>query len=513
MSKIAATEDHAQHLRRLDIGKLELGKPLPGPIHSIRGRILVRGGRALTEDDLELIREHVSRGVYGGEDWPETSFCEEHAAPGVPRDHAGDHAADTSAPPRRSPPDGGGSAPGDLVPLALERLHVGQTLMHPIYSRGGVLLLAAGLEVTHRFLSRLRQQGVCEVHVSSLARTDAGFEEDPVDRARLIGELDNVVEHLRRADLTVGAQTVPRRDLPVQDLREEMARGREEYEQALDRVSEIGQDVHRGKVKSVAAASDVVNRFMNKLQLDSSLLPVIAKLQDVPGEYLFQHGLNVALLSMSAAARLGARPEILMEIGLAGLLQDVGMLQVSEEVRLAPRELTHEEWLEVSRHPLYSLDSLQKIEGLSDLTLLICYQIHERVDGSGYPRRRPGKLIHPYTRLVAAANAYVAISSHRPHRQAHSPYDAMVMLLREGRRDLWDREVLRGFLDGMSLFPIGTYVRLSTGMTARVLRANPGQHTRPVVVLLNQDGTESDSEVDLQRTEGVRVVQTLPGAP
>ena len=123
MSDIAASDDRREKLRELDPGRFELGKPLPGAIRSIRGRTLIRRGRVLQQGDLELIQEHLGRGVFGGDGWPETAFREERtplvssdsSTPGAGVDPSGSagtgglHEADTVP-------------HGDLVPLSLERV-------------------------------------------------------------------------------------------------------------------------------------------------------------------------------------------------------------------------------------------------------------------------------------------------------------------------------------------------------------------------------------------------------
>ena len=156
-----------------------------------------------------------------------------------------------------------------------------------------------------------------------------------------------------------------------------------------------------------------------------------------------------------------------------------------------------------------TLDCLEKVRGLSDLSLIVAYQIHERGDGSGYPRQRHRTTIHPLARLAAIADTYAAITAHRPHRTARGPYEAMEILLRETSRDRFDRQVMRSFLDCISLFPIGSQVRLSDGQFAKVLRANPGLHTKPAVVPLQGDGTESGTELDLSCQHDVVVIQAL----
>jgi HD-GYP domain-containing protein (c-di-GMP phosphodiesterase class II) len=494
-------------LHRLDPDRIEVGSPLPDAICDNRGKLLAPAGHALTGSDIKRMRGHIRRGIYGGEAWPGDIRLVTDPEPTAPDARPADLSRTAPAQRDPAPVNVDAEANSELVPIALDALYVGKTLTHPVFNRHGVLLLAAGMEVTHSFLGRMRQQGVCEVHMP--ANTVADRYQPTAGRIRIERELDNLVENLRRTELAIAGQRLPRRDVSLARLREEAAEGAERFVRSVDDVAEISSDVMRGRASSVTGASDVLTPFMEMITVDSSLLPIVSCLKQSPGEYLYQHGLNVALLAMSAAARLGVRKEILLEIGLGALLQDVGMLRIDESVRLAARKLTPEERMEVNEHPHYSLDLLQRIEGLGSVSLIVCYQAHERNDGTGYPHHRPRNQIHPYARLVATADVYTAIASQRPHRPGLPPYQAMETVLRETSRSVFDGEVMRNFLDCVSLFPIGSEVKLSTGEQARVIRANPGHYTLPVVVLVDEQGNEGDTEIDLAASQYASVVQAL----
>ena len=98
----------------------------------------------------------------------------------------------------------------------------------------------------------------------------------------------------------------------------------------------------------------------------------------------------------------------------------------------------------------------------------------------------------------------------RPHRPSLRPYDAAKIILVESAQNKFDSTVVRAFLDTVSLFPIGSLVRLNDGTTAQVLRANPGMHTRPVVELLYSAGTLSGQVVDLTTEPELSVVGAGP---
>jgi len=472
---------------------------------------LLSQGHKLTLADLENLLDHVAEGIFGGRSWPETHFEEDDQPP-----------SESNIPPKEgpvlaaqaqdSPPALESLAPSadkQLAPIPLDTLGSGERLTQSIYSSNGILLLAKGAEVTSQFLDRLQRQGVYEVHTASQNQQTRRWYEAPSTQPKTAARLDRIVETSGPGDLEGVGPVRETPQLPLNTLREETCRGQEMFEQSVDRVAQITHDIFRGKQSAVPAALDVVDQFLAFVQTDRSLLPAIINLKKSPYEYLFQHGMSVALLSIAAASHLTLPREHLLEIGVGALLSDVGMMCVPEELRFAPRALTEKDRLQIAQHPLHTLSYLEKVKGLSRTTLFIAYQVHERGDSSGYPNNRHRMLTHPFARLVGIADTFTAICSHRPHRNAKSPYEAMKALLQHAGEDKFDRDMVRLFLDSMSLFPIASYVRLSDGTFARVLRANRRLHTKPVVLLLNADGSESDCELDLGRVDEPVVVEAL----
>ncbi len=181
------------------------------------------------------------------------------------------------------------------------------------------------------------------------------------------------------------------------------------------------------------------------------------------------------------------------------------MLRVPHEIRFADRKLAKHEWLEIEQHPIHTANALEALQCVNQHSLLAAYQTHERCDGSGYPRRRKSMAIHPLGHIVSVADTYAAMTCQRPHRRySHHPYHAMETILLE--RKTLDRNIARAFLDCMSLFPVGSDVRLSDGGRARVIRSNGSLHTRPVVVPLDTDGCAGDVEIDLALDDTLKII-------
>lgn len=393
----------------------------------------------------------------------------------------------------------------------------GLTLPEDIYDEAGMLLLAAGSHVTRRFLQLLRDRGVTRVHLRSstpgssevlappavevetpaedLLHTDASRQLDE----RLAGELQ------RRIDFyPVKGWRRPR--LSIDDLKAEASRGVERHAATSVVVADLTEALQTGRRVSAPQIRESISNFVDKAAVDFDLLPLIVAMQESKTEYLYDHCVNVSLVAMAMASQLGLPRDSVTEIGLGGILQDIGMLRVPDSIRLGEGALGEREWQEVHRHPLHSLDMLADLRGIPQTVRLMVYQAHERSDGGGYPRGRVAGQLHEFSKIIALADVYSAMTSRRPYRPAMQPYEAIKMILQDGAVDRFDRNLIRALLDTISLFPTGSRVGLSNGSGARVLRANPGLHTRPVVEELCEDGTPTGHILDLSRDDTPRVV-------
>ena len=403
--------------------------------------------------------------------------------------------------------------------LRASTLRVGMKLTKGLYDgTTGVLLLASGTTITQEFLALLRERDIRYLSTSPHTSTTAPSEPEPEPPTVVpttfvrAAELDAQVGSLQQDDLQLPirpltAQQRPRLALNI--LEERAARGLKSNVQAEKAVEQFCRAIRFDEKPRSEGLHKVVNEFVDMVSLDLDLMPTIINLQSAGDEYLFQHSINVAAISMNIAMQLGLRREKIMEIGLAGLLSDVGMLRIPESIRLAPRPLSREEMEEVRRHPLYTLDYLERIAGLPREVKFVGLQVHERLDKTGYPRRRDGMCIHAYAKIVAIADAYSAMTKPRPYRAALSPHDAVKCILFDCSAGKYDPAFVRALIDGLSVFPIGSHVELDDGHLARVIRANTGKNTRPVVRVIDPHGRDSGDVVDLAATDEVRIVRVI----
>lgn len=281
--------------------------------------------------------------------------------------------------------------------------------------------------------------------------------------------------------------------------------------QAVEQLETLITSLENGSSPDVGLVEDVTRQSISHATKDLDLF-VRLGINPPEGSYPIQHSLHVAMLASSIGINLGWDETTVKDIGIGCILHDLGMTQVPDEVYRNDQSIDDERFADISKHPLYTFDILEA--GLSSISMtsrMVAYQIHERCNGSGYPRRRKSSSIHPAARVAAIADVYVALVSPRPHRAAMIPYHAVLHLLYGVRSGHFDSLSVRYLLETISLFPIGSFVELSDGRVGRVLRVNRSHWDRPIIEAWKRDRLDGPSTVvDLLCGANATVVRALP---
>jgi putative two-component system response regulator len=161
--------------------------------------------------------------------------------------------------------------------------------------------------------------------------------------------------------------------------------------------------------------------------LTVSVAETLINAMEAKNIYLRGHSKRVAELAASIADTMGLDPDMVEAIRLAGQLHDVGKIGIREEVLNKPARLTPEEFTHVQEHVEIGMEILAPLRHLG-LVLDYIHDHHEHWDGSGYPRGLSGEAISMGGRILAAADAYDALTSRRPYREPMSPPETLEFL-------------------------------------------------------------------------------------
>lgn len=415
-----------------------------------------------------------------------------------------------------------------MARVPISTLTLGTVLTAPIFDphSAGTKLLGKNVEVDAHFLEQLSKRGIESVVVDKcdLARLQAGVPQGVARRAsdhqylRTARTNHQTIEIDERiacegfdGDLSLPSTSVKDRLGPTPDSPYEPAEKTEmlaRREAQVEYLDGLFVDLLKGNAAADQTLSNVCRDSVKSITDDRDLFLCLG-INPFDVNYPARHSLHVCSLAISIGVMLGLDDASLNDLGTGCLIHDVGMKKMSLQVFGEKRKLTDRELVMLAEHPILTLEALA-CPGvrISRVARIVAYQIHERGDGSGYPRGRSFDEIHPLARIASVADAYVGLVSNRTHRKAMMPYHAIEKILRDVSVGLFDTKAVRGLLHAISLFPIGSFVQTDDHQIARVVRANGESYDKPVVEFWNPKSQCFQSDlVDLSRESSIRIVR------
>jgi HD-GYP domain-containing protein (c-di-GMP phosphodiesterase class II) len=253
--------------------------------------------------------------------------------------------------------------------------------------------------------------------------------------------------------------------------------------------------------KAKRAVQSIVDLILNE---EFSLIGLTAiKNHD---EYTFQHCVNVSILSISLGQRLGLNKKMLGELGVAAILHDLGKATIPGWVLNKPGKLTAEEWKLMTDHPVQGVKMISKLRGLNELALramIVAFEHHLNIDGSGYPKMGDRLEMSLFSRIVAIADCFDAMTAHRSYRKTpFTPYEALHHML-VANKEKFDPLLIKAFVNTVGMYPAGTVVLLDTNEIGIVVEHNSHDIFRPKVkIVADRDRQKvSGAVVDLSHRE------------
>jgi len=193
----------------------------------------------------------------------------------------------------------------------------------------------------------------------------------------------------------------------------------------------------------VSVSSDITERKLTEKALKNTLnstIGLLSAIAESKNPFSVGHQKNVSRLASEIAKRMGLSERRVELISLAGMVLDIGMIAVPSEILLKSRPLNDIERSLMMQHVEKGKDILEKAEFFSPIVEQV-YQHHERLDGSGYPNGLKGDQIVLEARILAVADVFEAMMSHRAHRPALGIAEALSELKKNGGI-LYDRDVV-----------------------------------------------------------------------
>jgi HD-GYP domain-containing protein (c-di-GMP phosphodiesterase class II) len=290
----------------------------------------------------------------------------------------------------------------------------------------------------------------------------SGICEAWIDTAKGMDVAGGVTVEEAAAEVELDLQLSAAEPAPVQraTTEEEAAAAAAICARAVAEVGKLFDEARMGRAIQPETLMPVANQIAASVERNPGVLSALLRLRQ-QDNYTYMHSVSVGALMVGLGRQLGLDSDILTELGLAGLLHDIGKVGIELELLNKKGRLSDEEFARLRDHAPFGHRLLVKGHA-SDVALEVARHHHERADGSGYPDRLAGETISTFARMAAVCDVYDATTSNRPYKDAWPPAYALRKMA-EWSHSQYDVRIFHAFVRTVGIYPIGTLVRLKSG--------------------------------------------------
>ena len=295
---------------------------------------------------------------------------------------------------------------------------------------------------------------------------------------------------------------------PQAPLKEAVVQARVVHTEAHNVVHHLMSDIRMGKQIEIAKMSPVVENITDSIFRNKDAFISLSRIKK-KDEYTFQHSVSVCALLVAFCRAMEYEKEVVMEAGTGGLLHDIGKMRVPDSILNKPGPLSDSEFVDMKSHAAIGREILKLTPGVPEVAIVITGQHHERYDGTGYPDKLQKDEISLLGQMAAIVDVYDALTSNRVYHKGMEPTAVLKKLFEWGKFH-FNAELVEHFICLIGIYPVGTLVKLESGLLAVVI--NPGNESllRPTVRTvydIKREYSVTPQDIDLSIQLGDSIVQ------
>ncbi len=273
-----------------------------------------------------------------------------------------------------------------------------------------------------------------------------------------------------------------------------------EYKKSVENFKVIFKETRLGKKLVHDELESCVEPLLEEIAGNNNIAKRLWQIESCD-EYTYDHSVQVCMIAALLGKWLGYKGHELKEIAIAGLMHDIGKINIPDEILNKPDELTEEEFKIMKTHATLGYVLLMNNKDFEDHTLMAVFQHHEWYDGTGYPHGVKGKDINKYARIITIADVYSAMISDRVYRRRKTPFE-VARLIMDSTFGCFDPYYSMIFLNKISQFYVGNIVKLTTGEIGEVVMIPRNEPARPLIKVENRF-------VDLMKSMDIEIEEII----
>ena len=264
------------------------------------------------------------------------------------------------------------------------------------------------------------------------------------------------------------------------------------YVAAKQYMAHVRSQVKKGESFQLESALIYINTVLQSSQDMAAQIYQLTVDYEQESDYYLSSPINVLVYGLKIAQRMGYEKSKLIEFGLAALLHDIGMFRIPDNILNKAGRLSSGEIDLIKGHPGLAVEILSPFAAKYPKAIKAIYEHQERANGQGYPRGLKGDEICDFAQIIGICDSYEAMTHHRPHKKPQLQANSIKELI-SSKSNLFEPRITKMFLDEISIYPIGSYVRLNNRNIGRVVATNKTNPMKPVVNLIfDEKGIKMD---------------------
>ena len=257
---------------------------------------------------------------------------------------------------------------------------------------------------------------------------------------------------------------------------------RSAYKDACSQTSSILDTIRLTGELNVQQVNQVVDDCVDSILRNDSALVWLTQIRN-KDNYTAEHSLRVCIYAIALGRELGFRELELQNIGVCGLLHDVGKVRIPQELLIKQSNLNEKEIKIMQQHPAYGKKLLISKAGIYPGAVDVAYCHHERLDGSGYPRGITAERIPYYAKIISILESYDSMISDKPYSKGMTTLDACRHIY-QCKNTLYDKTILGHFIHFIGIYAPGSLVEMNTGEVGIIIETNNEDGIKPKILLI-----------------------------